>query len=142
MKSDAERGPIGAWAYRERKRRRWSVEQAVTELEALTGTGLRPVSLRGIEAGPKPPGEEVVRGLERLYGSKAPEPKAPITMADLVAALHANTDAMREIVSFLRATALAGVAEGQARYEAELRDRSAGEEPGESPGPPPPADRP
>lgn len=138
MKSDAERGPIGTWAFRERKRKAWTVETAVRELEALTAIALRPVTLRGVEAGPKPPSDEVTRGLERLYGSKAPEPRPPITMADLVTALHANTDAMREVVSLLRETAVAGVAEGRARFEAELRDRGDAEDTDESPTPPSP----
>jgi hypothetical protein len=103
VKSDAERGPIGAWAYRERRRKGWTVEEAVLQLEAKTGARLKAVSLRGIEAGPKPPSSEVRHALEEIYGSRAPDPQPITTLADLVVALAAQTAALNALVEELRA---------------------------------------
>jgi hypothetical protein len=131
MKTDAERGPIGTWAFRERKKRKWKDEQAVHELMLRTGVELKATTLRGIEAGPKPPSEDVIRALEKLYGTKAPEPRAAVGLADLVAALYAQTDAIKLLVDRLGVPAEvgAGMAVGVERAAHQLAALPPPEEP-------------
>lgn len=101
MKSPAERGPIGAWAYEARADADLSVEEVV---ERLTRAG-QPVSaatIRGVEGGSKKPSRRLLRGLSTVYGRPAPgEPMAgtdvdtPVPAA-LVSALEAQTQALKD----------------------------------------------
>jgi hypothetical protein len=101
VKTPEERGPVGAWAYDERDRRDWSVEEAVDQLRS-SGVQISASYLRAIESGNKPASSRVRRGLEALYGS-APviHVAAPNDMQELVTALHAQTDAINRVVDLL-----------------------------------------
>lgn len=74
MKSDGERGRVGAWLRRERKARGWSVERTVEEM-GKAGYPVLSSYYRTVEAGPKPPGPQFLTTLARIYGSEPPEPE-------------------------------------------------------------------
>ncbi len=92
IKSDAERGSIGTWLKRERVARGWTPERVVEALRDDTGTVIRVDDYRQIEArtAGKVPGPDLLRDLQRLYGSEPtplpePEPPAAALSPDTVA---------------------------------------------------------
>ncbi len=119
VKSDSQRGLTGAWLRRERTSREWSFADVVAKLADL-GVRVREDYYRGLEAGPRKPGPELMLALQRLYGSVAPaavepEPKGD-SAAALIAALERHTQVMAEMVVEMRADreAAKGWAEAQA----------------------------
>lgn len=108
IKDDSERGPFGAWAYHARTRLELSDEQVVRSLP----TRWNPATLRKLEGGTgsaKMRAEVVVyyqsQALKR--GLALPDPPAATAVAldptqELIAALHAQTLAMTELVNELR----------------------------------------
>jgi len=76
VKSPAERGPIGAWAYESRTEADLSVPAVIEQL-ARRGVRVTEATLRGIEGGSKKPGRRLLRELASIYGSVPPgEPQA------------------------------------------------------------------
>ena len=67
VKTDSERGPLGAWARRLRTGKGLSVE-SVSE-----GIGTSPASYRGIEAGRWQPNADTVAALATFFGSPPPD---------------------------------------------------------------------
>ncbi len=107
IKSDQERGPIGAWMRRERTARDWS-QKEMPERLATVGQRVDADYYRQLEAGKKP-GPEVMDALQRLFGSEPqplPEPVGD-DMAALIAALREQTDANRQLSEAVRALAVA-----------------------------------
>lgn len=104
-KSDAARGPIAAWMRRERRARGWSDERMAQEL-AKRGANILPASYRGYEAGPRPPSATVIKALEAVFGSSAPDPETEKERAGdlpaLIEALRDQTAAMNDLVAALR----------------------------------------
>lgn len=111
-KTDAERGPIGAWAYNTRDALGLSVEQVIP----LLPTTYHPATLRKAEGGTVPPGTRMWRELGNLYGQLAEERHVPIdaqprlaseptgateTPVDLVEAINAQTEAINALVDRL-----------------------------------------
>jgi len=107
-KSDAQRGPVGAWLRRERMSRgsAWTPEFVVEALRDRTGTAIRVDYYRQLEAGTagKVPGPDLLEDLVTLYGTRPtplpePEPEAPALSPDtvaIVAAIDRLTAALRE----------------------------------------------
>lgn len=101
-KTDEQRGPVAAWARRERLARGWTQKQVADKL------GIGEVSYRGNEAGrvSKP----VQEALEAIYGTKAPDPYTPSAtpgdMAALIAALSEQTMAINRLIDFLGSDAV------------------------------------
>lgn len=111
-KSDAERGPFGAWAYNTRTALDLSVEAVIAALP----TTYHPATLRKAEGGTVPPGTRMWRELGNLYLKRAeerhvpidpqprmgPEPAGATESTDaLVAALTAQTEAINALVGRL-----------------------------------------
>jgi len=71
IKTDEERGPVGAWAYHARDDADLSDEQVV---EALARKGHRVTSatIRGIEGGTKKGSRKLLRLMGEVYGSRPP----------------------------------------------------------------------
>jgi transcriptional regulator with XRE-family HTH domain len=88
MKTDEQRGRVGAWAYHARADHGWSVEEVV---DRLTERGHRVTAgtIRGAEAGTKLPGRELIRALAGIYETRPPEePIAqPLEGLDKIAAI-------------------------------------------------------
>lgn len=115
MKSDAQRGYVGAWMRRERLDREWTAERAVEALRDMTGTVVRVDYYRQLEAGTgnRVPGPELMGDLVRLYGSRPqplpePEPEAPALSPDTLA-IVAAIDRLAEAVGSRRSDELAAV---------------------------------
>lgn len=100
MKNDTERGPLGAWARKERLALGLSVEQVVERL-ADRGAVVDPAYLRAIESGSKRPRQDsdIVAALGGVYRSTVPgegAPTQPATdMGSLVSALTGLVAQMR-----------------------------------------------
>ena len=104
MKSPAERGPVGAWAYEARTDADLSVEEVVARLER-TGNGVSSATIRGIEGGSKKPSRRLLRALANVYGLPAPgdvaepgttgaTPEVP-GLADLIGSISALVEEIR-----------------------------------------------
>lgn len=76
VKTPAERGLIGAWAYESRTQADLSVPEVVDRL-ARRGVRVTEATLRGIEGGSKKPGRRLMRELAAIYGSTPPGESAP-----------------------------------------------------------------
>jgi transcriptional regulator with XRE-family HTH domain len=99
VKTLAERGPIGAWAYEARADADLSVEQ-VAERLTRAGQPVTPSTLRGIEGGSKKPGQRLLRALARTYGKAAPgEPEPAQSSGDIIAAIDRQTAILEQLVS-------------------------------------------
>jgi len=103
VKSDAERGPFGSWAFRARDLLDVSVEDVAQRL------GYHPASLRKVESGSAPPSRRLQRELPDLYRTLAVErgvilpPLAqPVESPDMDLAA-----AIRELVAEVRLSRLA-----------------------------------
>lgn len=103
MKTPAERGAIGAWAYAARQHSELSVEE-VTERLRLRGVSVHPATLRGIEGGTKKPGRALLTGLSDIYGM-APPVERQVTefsdLGDLVRATERQADAIERLTAVL-----------------------------------------
>jgi transcriptional regulator with XRE-family HTH domain len=107
IKSDQERGYIGAWMRRERIARDWSQKEMPDRMETV-GVPVDADYYRQLEAGKKP-GPEVMDGLRRLFGSEPeplPEPQGQDSLADLAAAIREQTEVNRQVVTAVGQLAL------------------------------------
>ena len=75
VKTAAERGRIGAWAYEARADADMSVEQVVARLER-SGNGVSAATIRGIEGGSKKPSRRLLRALATIYERRSPDDMA------------------------------------------------------------------
>ena len=103
MKSPAERGPVGAWAYEARTDADLSVEEVVARLER-TGNGVSAATIRGVEGGSKKPSRRLLRALAKVYGLPAPGDMATTGdggdtavpgLADLIGSISALVEEIR-----------------------------------------------
>ena len=102
MKSPAERGRIGAWAYEARQDADLSVEE-VQERLLRAGHQVTTATLRGVESGSKQPSRRLLRALATVYGKAVPGEQIPTETPDpLVTALQAQTLALTALVDELR----------------------------------------
>lgn len=99
-KSDAERGPVGAWMRRERVAQGWTVADVCLELAEI-GETVTPATLRQYEAGPREPGTVLSAALVRLYGSEPeqlPQERSDIDrLADAIERLADIMERQREV---------------------------------------------
>lgn len=70
MKADRQRGALGTWVRRERLSHGWTVEDLAAAVE------VQPSTIRGIEAGTRPPGRLTVDRLAQAFGSEPPSLEA------------------------------------------------------------------
>jgi transcriptional regulator with XRE-family HTH domain len=138
-KTDQERGPIGAWMRRERLAHQWTPADVVARL-GRKGAPILEGSYRGYEAGPRPPSEQIIRALEAVFGSQAPdtknEPAEPQGLDGLIAAIQAQTEAINRLVDRLGASPQPTDWRSLARMAAQMATApsiGADEAPGESP---------
>lgn len=107
MKSDAERGPVGAWARHARLDAGYTSAERAVEAATAAGIHVTVPYLRGIEAGTNRAGKGLLRELGTLYGSEPPvSAPGPVVPPELLAEI-------RDAVA-------AGVARGVAQVLAEL----------------------
>jgi transcriptional regulator with XRE-family HTH domain len=97
MKTPAERGTIGAWAYQARDDAGLSVPQVLEQLTAR-GAAVTDSTIRGIEGGSKKPGRRLLRELAATYGSVPPgaPDEPPAALADLVSAIGELVEEIRQ----------------------------------------------
>lgn len=100
MKSPAERGPIGAWAFQSRQEKGLSVEQVADALTAL-GQSTRPSTLRGIESGGKKPSAHLLALLGEVLESVPPEVTAPGADSAIIEAIDRQTAVLDRIANLL-----------------------------------------
>jgi hypothetical protein len=98
MKSDAERGPVGAWLRRERMGRKWSVDRVVQELTD-GGYPVSAVYYRQVEAGRKA-GPALVSAAVRLFGSE-PDDQArrPETAREAIVRLADSVESLTALLA-------------------------------------------
>lgn len=103
MKSPAERGPTGAWAYEARADADLSVE-AVVERLARVGVPVTAATLRGIEGGSKQPSRRLLRALADVYGRPVPGDKSEGAAGEttMPAALASLASAVSDLAAELR----------------------------------------
>lgn len=111
MKTPAERGTIGAWAYQGRDDAGLSVPQVVERLRSV-GSGVTESTIRGIEGGSKTPGRRTLRELATIYGSIPPGESAEEPRDNLAAAISRQADAIEAL-----AQAIAKDRAGRAAWE-------------------------
>lgn len=119
--TDEARGPRAAWLRRNRRERFGSGEGGLAKLsDALRQQGLdrSPTTIKGWESSdersPIPP--DALPVLERLFGEPAPRPVSNATSPELVSALHAQTQALADLVIELRGNRGVIVAEAKSPY--------------------------
>jgi transcriptional regulator with XRE-family HTH domain len=106
MKSDRDRGVIGAWARRQRLARNWTTADVVAALRKRE-VNILEATYRGIEAGPRPPSADVQNGLSAVFDSPLPdvdteiEATEPFQLSGLIAALAEQTAAINRLVDYL-----------------------------------------
>lgn len=118
--TDEQRGPRAAWLYRHRVARFGSGAGGLTALsEELRSRGAfrAPDTIKGWEAGKSPIPADAVPPLEAIFRDEIPVPPKPVSQADLVAALAAQTAAITELIALVRPL----VAESADSIEARLR---------------------
>ena len=94
--------PVAAWIAQERRRKGWKAGDLAERL-ATIGVQVSEQTIRVWESNAdRKPSPSNLDALERLFGGQAPERESPGDMADLVAALMAQTAAITELVSELR----------------------------------------
>ncbi len=90
---------LAAWISTERHRMDWSVEQLSERLESL-GIEAKPATVRVWEApAGRPPRQEAIEAMERLFGSTAPE--APTGDVLVAAAIDRQTVVLERLVETL-----------------------------------------
>lgn len=96
VKTAAERGPIGAWAYESRDAADLSPEEVAERLTRM-GQPVLAATIRGIEGGSKKPSRRLLKGLATIYGSVPPgEPvPEPVDLGHLVRAINDLVTEMR-----------------------------------------------
>jgi transcriptional regulator with XRE-family HTH domain len=99
VKTPAERGPIGAWAYTARTAAELTVEDVADRLRDR-GHAVHPATIRGIEGGTKKPGRALLTGLSDLYGVHPPADEKPdvLDQDSIVAALDRQTALLERLV--------------------------------------------
>ena len=138
MKTPEQRGKFGAWLVEQRDRlsrergHKLLAEDLRREL-AEWGYPLGEAHYRALEGGSKRPGRETREALARFFGQEPPSegPQVSQDLGPLVAAIREQTATMNELIGLLRASALAGVAEGQRRFEVEEAVHASGGRPDE-----------
>ncbi|TAL40870.1 MAG: hypothetical protein EPN91_12125 [Salinibacterium sp.] len=113
LKSDEQRGYIGAWMRRERKARHWTEYRAVEEL-AKRGVTMRPDYWRQLEArtAGRTPGPDLMEDLVGLFGTRPEPPVEPevkeeppgeiaAAIRELVAEVQQSRQEQRQSVAFL-----------------------------------------
>ena len=109
VKSDADRGLIGAWARRTRLSAGFTSAEKAAAAARLAGVDIDTAYLRGIESGAHRPSREVIVNLAAVYGVSPPTAE---TEGDRLAALI--RDAVAE-----------GVEMALVRYSARLAEQEA-----------------
>jgi hypothetical protein len=104
MKSDEDRGPIGAWARNARLAAGYHTAREATAAANAAGIPLKLQHLQGIESGWDRAGRDLLVALGRLYASAPP-------VSERVSSVALELEAIRAAVA-------EGVAEGLARWEA------------------------
>lgn len=142
MKTSAERGPIGAWAYDARADADLSVEEVVDRL-ARIGHPVTAATVRGIEGGSKKPGRGLIRALAKVYG-KMPPAEADLIpeigeLAVLADAIEHQAVAIEALIRRFEELADRAIRDG---IEDALREAVEGQGAGASPDEPPPAPSP
>ena len=114
IKTDHERGYIGAWMRRERLAKPWRAEDLIAHLRDDMGIEVKLGSIRVWEAGPENnhPGPVVMTALVRLYGSEPVELEPEELPRDAVAEA---VDRLTEAVERLPAMLIAVLAEARER---------------------------
>jgi hypothetical protein len=102
VKSDAERGPVGAWARRARLAAGYTSAEHAVEAATAAGFHVTVPYLRGIEAGTNRAGRELLARLGTLYGSEPPVSHPPPQVSE-------------ELLAEIREAVAEGVALGIAR---------------------------
>ena len=110
MKSPAERGRVGAWAYEARADADLSVE-AVVERLARAGQPVAAATLRGIEGGSKQPSRRLLKALAGVYGRPVPGDNmagdvltTSPAITDYLSRIDSLVATVTELVGELRAT--------------------------------------
>lgn len=117
VKSDAERGPIGAWARHARIAAGYSSAEHAVEAATTAGIHVTVPYLRGIEAGTNRAGRELLARLGTLYGSDPPaEPPRGALSPEVLAEI-------REAVAEGVALGVARALDATARVEPSPRRR-------------------
>jgi transcriptional regulator with XRE-family HTH domain len=101
VKTPAERGTTGAWAYQARDESGLSVEQVIDQLQAR-GTTVTASTIRGVEGGSKKPGRRLLRELAAVYGS-APPGAAEEPDEDLLAVISRQAAAIDALAAAIEA---------------------------------------
>jgi transcriptional regulator with XRE-family HTH domain len=103
VKTPAERGPIGAWAYEARADADLSVEQ-VAERLTRAGQPVTASTLRGIEGGSKKPSGRLLRAMAKVYDKPVPgeEVNPAADLCALVARLDTQSAVILELIQELR----------------------------------------
>lgn len=145
MKSPAERGRIGAWAYEARADADLSVDEVVERL-SRKGQPVAAATIRGIEGGSKQPSRRLLRALAGVYGRPVPGDNeagaggdtlaVPAAYLERIDALVGTVTALVEELRLARAEAA-----GYAEAVRELGSRGHGA-PADGPVDGPPADAP
>jgi hypothetical protein len=120
--TDEQRGTRAAWLRRHRIARFGSGQgglAALSEELRVRGAFRGPETIKGWEASDdrSPIPVDVVPHLVEIFGDPYPAPLKPVTTADLVAALAAQTQAITELIALVRPL----VAESGESIEARLR---------------------
>lgn len=132
--TDEQRGPRAAWLYRHRVARFGSGAGGLAALgEELRGRGAfrAPDTIKGWEAGKSPIPADVVPHLEEVFRDEIPVPTRPVSQADLIAALAAQTAAITELIALVRPLVAGSTDSIEARLRsleaaAKLRGQSTG----------------
>lgn len=106
MKSDAERGPFGAWLVRQRKARSGSgrdgsmtAHEVRAAVQRSAGYGISPSVYAELEAGTRHPSDDVRLTLEAWAGEESPR-RRDVDLSEVVAAL----DRLRTAIEVQTAT--------------------------------------
>ena len=109
MKSDEERGPVGAWARHARIAAGYATAREAAEAAARAGIPLKLQHLQGIESGWDRAGRDLLAKLGTLYGSEPPVSHPPAQVSE-------------ELLAEIREAVAEGVALGIARaFDATVR---------------------
>lgn len=104
MKTAAERGPVGAWAYDARQDADLSVEEVAERLTRI-GQPVTAATLRGVESGSKKPSRRLLRAMGQVYGRPAPNEEAAAPEGTTVERLlEAQAELTRALITEQRAT--------------------------------------
>lgn len=104
-KTPAQRGRIGNWLRESRLQRGYSsAAEAREAIERLTGWRIQPSVFAEWESGRRLPSDENLEKLRSFFGDEPDAPRAVGDVAEIVAAIDRQTEAIRELVRELSAT--------------------------------------